>query len=72
MIRFLDEDYLRGHEKLKAYIQRFEVRRHSFNPFFAKLSYLNFNPLEVVSRYRDSQLQVGENVSYMSYLRPNI
>ena len=35
MIRFLDEDYLRGHEKLKAYIQRFEVRHHSFNSFFA-------------------------------------
>ena len=24
----------------------------------------NFQPLEVVSRYRDPQLQVGENYSY--------
>ena len=35
----------------------------------AKVSYLNFHPLEVVSRFRDSrgsetQLQVGENYSY--------
>ena len=28
------------------------------NPYPAKLSYLNFHPLEVVSRYRDPQLQV--------------
>ena len=31
------------------------------NPFPAKLIYLNFHPLEVVSRYRDPQLQVAEN-----------
>ena len=35
------------------------------------LSYLNFHPLEVVSRYRDPQRQVGENY-YMFNLRPNI
>ena len=40
------------------------------NPFPAKLSYLNFHPLEVVSRYRDPQLQVGENFPY--FFRPNI
>ena len=28
------------------------------NPYPAKLIYLNFNPLEVVSRYRDPQLQM--------------
>ena len=27
----------------------------------AKLNNLNFHPLEVLSRYRDPQLQVGEN-----------
>ena len=32
-----------------------------YNPLPAKLFYLNFYPLEVVSRYRDPQLQVGEN-----------
>ena len=29
-----------------------------------KLIHLNFNLLEVVSRYRDPQLQVGENYSF--------
>ena len=31
-----------------------------FNPQSAKFIYLNFQPLEVVSRYRDPQLQVAE------------
>ena len=31
------------------------------NPEPAELIYLNFHPLEVVSRYRDQQIQVGEN-----------
>ena len=34
-----------------------------FNPLTAKLFNLNFNPLEVVSRSRDPQLQVSENYS---------
>ena len=42
------------------------------NPFPAKLSYLNFHPLKVVSRYREPQLQVGENYSYLFNLRSNI
>ena len=29
------------------------------------LSYLNLNPLELVSRYRDPQLKVRENYSHM-------
>ena len=32
------------------------------NPYPARLVYLNFHPLQVVSRYRDPQLQVGENL----------
>ena len=35
------------------------VRR--VNPWSAKRFNLNFLPLEIVSRYRDSQLQVAEN-----------
>ena len=31
------------------------------NPLTAKLFNLNFHPLEVVSRWRDPQLQVSEN-----------
>ena len=42
------------------------------NPCPAKLIYLNFHPLEVVSRYRDPQLQVAENCSYFFYLSINI
>ena len=31
---------------------------------------LHFHPLEVVSRYRDPQLQVAENYAYLCNLRP--
>ena len=40
------------------------VGKHVVNPYPAKLIYLNFQPLEVVSRYRDPHLQVSENYSY--------
>ena len=43
---------------------------HTINP--AKLMYLNFKPLEVVSRYRDPQLQVAENYSYLINLSTTI
>ena len=42
------------------------------NPSPAKAIYLNFQPLEVVSRYRDPQPQVVKNYSYLFNLRPNI
>ena len=32
------------------------------DPLPANFPYLNFHPLEVVSRYRDPQLQVGEKL----------
>ena len=35
------------------------------NNYPAKVSYLNVQPLEVVSRYCDPQLQVAENDSYL-------
>ena len=38
----------------------------------AKLTNLNSHTLEVVSLYRDTQLQVGENYSYLFNLRLNI
>ena len=31
----------------------------------------NFDPLEVVSRYRDPQIQVGKKYSDVFYMRPN-
>ena len=42
------------------------------NPYLAKVFYLNFQPLEVASRYRDPQLQVAENYSYLFDLYTNI
>ena len=37
------------------------LRPRLINSFHAKSSYFTFHPLEVVSRYRDPQLQVGDN-----------
>ena len=42
------------------------------NPQSATLYNLNFHPLEVVSRYREPQLQVGENYRFLFNLRPDI
>ena len=39
------------------------------DPFIANSCNLNFHPLEAVSRWRDPQLQVGENYSYLSKWR---
>ena len=52
----------------------------NLNPYPAKLIYLNFQPLEVVSLYHDPQIhnltdpqpQVVENYSYLLNLRPKI
>ena len=41
-------------------------------PSASATSNLNFNPLEVVSRYRDPQLQVAENYSNLFNLRQYI
>ena len=41
------------------------------NPKSDGLSYFNFHPLEVVSRYRDPQLQVGKYYLYLSNLNLN-
>ena len=42
------------------------------NPYPAKVIYLNFQPLEVVRRYRDPQLHVAENYSYLFNFITNI
>ena len=48
------------------------IGTQSVNPYPAKLIYLNFQPLEVVHRYRNPQLQVAENYSYLFNLKTNI
>ena len=50
----------------------FHMPVHLIHPYSPKLIYLNFQPLEVVSRYRDPQLQVAENYSYLFNLSTNI
>ena len=40
-----------------------------FNPLTAKFNNEDVLPLEVVSRWRDSQLQVGENYSNLTKLK---
>ena len=45
--------------------------QHCINPLTAKLFNLNFHPLEVVSRWRDPQLQVGENYSDLTKMEFN-
>ena len=44
-------------------------RAERVNPLSAKLFNLNFHPLEVVSRWRDPQLQVSENYSDLTKWR---
>ena len=44
----------------------------SVNPLTAKFNNLNCHPLEAISRYRDPQLLVGDNFSYLINLGPNI
>ena len=43
-----------------------------FNPLTAKLFNLNFHPLEVVSRWRDPQFQVGDIYSDLTQWRSNV
>ena len=54
-------------ENVKKYVDPRRV-----NPYPAKVTYLNFQPLEAVSRCRDPQLQVAENYLYLVKLGTNI
>ena len=47
-------------------------RTQHLNPLTAKLFDLNFHPLEVVSRWRDPQLQVSENCSDLTIWRSTV
>ena len=38
----------------------------------ANINNFNFHPFEVLSRYSDPQIQVGENYSYLFNLGPDI
>ena len=49
----------------KAWFVFHKVQWLSLNPLPVKLVYVNFHPLEVVSRYSDPQLQMGKNSAYL-------
>ena len=51
-----------------THITTWKFSFESNNPLAAKLFNLNFHPLEVVSRWRDPQLQVSENYSDLKKL----
>ena len=52
-----------GRPREKCLDRKCIIDRHRVNPLTAKLFNWNFHSLEVVSRWRDPQLQVSENYS---------
>ena len=60
--------------KIWVWLWRLKIRRQimTFNPLTAKLFNLNFHPLEVVSRWRDPQLQMSENYSDLTKWRSTL
>ena len=58
--------------KLGGGIRDLGPHGYIFNPLTAKLFNWNFHPLEVVSRWRDPQLQVTENYSDLTKWRSTL
>ena len=56
----------------KLFNLNFHPIRWLINPLTAKLFNLNFHPLEVVSRWRDPQLQASENYSHLTKWRSTV
>ena len=54
---------IRSHNESDCVSFSFSFANLSINPLPAKLFNLNFHPLQVVTRWRDPQLQVSENYS---------
>ena len=50
----------------------FQIYLLIFYPWSAIFKIINFHLLQIVSRYRDPQFQVGANYTYVYNLRPNI
>ena len=76
ILRYLRTKWIKyTYMSIPCYIYRFPLHDGQLtiiNPYAAKVIYLNFQPLEAVSRYRDPQPQVVENYSYLFNLKPNI
>ena len=68
-----DQKQIETRNKYFKWIKSGQIKSSILGINLLKLSCLNFLPLEVVSRYRDTQLQVGENSScYLHNVRPSI
>ena len=59
-------------ELFNCYARLYTVSNNVHTCYPAKLIYFNFQPLEVVSRHRNPQLQLAENYSYLLNLRQNV
>ena len=64
--------YVSHHVILVYILEIIYIQTEKISHYPAKLIYLNFQPLEVVSRYRDPQPQVVENYPYLFNSRLNI
>ena len=51
------------------YLRKIDISRSKLadKPLKRCINIFNFHPLEVVSRYRDPQLQVGENYTFVYF-----
>ena len=70
--RSVPDDHIRAQETEQVDGSIHGVSRpgmNHFNPLVAKWINLNFHPLEIVSRWRDPQLQVSENYSDLTKWR---
>ena len=68
-INTLSTKYCTALVQVSRYLMRAQVMS---NPLTSKLFNLNFHSLEVVSRWRDPQLQVSENYSDLTTWRSSI
>ena len=71
-VTFIFRVYVNTHMTLQAFCHTDNIMSACINPLTAKLFNLNFHPLEVVSRWRDPQLQVSEKYSDLTKCRSNI
>ena len=66
-----DHRMLAGASQNDIHFQK-QLFQSNLNPLTAKLFNLKFHPLEVVSRWRDPQLQVSENYSDLTKWRSTV
>ena len=65
MLKFLKEIESNNDIKITGISNIFYSFNYMINPYITELFNLNFQSLEVVSRYRDPQIKVTENLCYL-------